>query len=154
MPERDNSPRRTHGLSRSAIYNIWNAMRQRCENPSNDAYDRYGGRGIKVCDRWLKFENFLADMGTRPSGKSLDRVDNDGNYEPGNVEWRGRSQQARNKSNNRRFEFMGKNLCIAEWCEEIGMKDQTLKNRLYSYGWSIERALTTPVRKWPGMTIR
>lgn len=81
----------------SPEYRSWAHMKSRCSNPNNSKYDDYGGRGITVCERWLKFENFIADMGSRPQGKTLDRIDNDGNYEPGNCKWSTWSEQQKNK---------------------------------------------------------
>lgn len=88
----------THRLSGSSTYVSWQRLRQRCTDPNYPDWPRYGGRGIKVCDRWLdSFENFLADMGERPKGLSIDRIDNDGNYEPGNCKWSTASEQAKNR---------------------------------------------------------
>lgn len=93
----------THGHSRSRdgkptpTYKTWQAMRQRCENPHDDRYRAYGGRGIEVCDRWRKYENFLSDMGERPEGMTLDRINSDGDYEPGNCRWASTRTQARNR---------------------------------------------------------
>lgn len=84
-------------MSGTPIYNSWNAMKQRCLNPNASKYRDYGARGITVCDRWLTFENFYADMGVRPEGKTLDRIDNDGNYEPGNCRWATPAQQSQNQ---------------------------------------------------------
>lgn len=84
----------THGMSRSPLYSTWHAMINRCRHPGTNKYELYGGRGIKVCDRWLKFDSFLADMGLPPNGKTqLHRIDNDGDYEPGNVRWSNQSEQ-------------------------------------------------------------
>ena len=89
---------RTHGRSKTTIYITWTGMKRRCQNPNDRSYPDYGGRGIRVCERWQTFENFLADMGERPSDKhQLDRIDNDGNYEPSNVRWATRQLQIRNR---------------------------------------------------------
>jgi len=94
----------THGKSKSSEYRIWSGIIQRCTNPNNNRYSDYGGRGITVCDRWLKFENFYADMGDRPDGMSIDREDNDGNYEPDNCRWATDEEQRYNKRNTPKFD--------------------------------------------------
>lgn len=128
-------------------YDVWAGMRDRCRNPHHQAFAHYGGRGIRVCARWDDFAAFLADAGPRPSPRhSLDRFPNrDGNYEPGNVRWATMREQQRNRVNNRRIEFNGETLCVAEWAERLGMVASTLADRLSS-GWSVERAMTAPVR--------
>lgn len=140
---------RTHGQSQKPLYAVWNGMRSRCGNPNNAAYQRYGARGIRVCDKWASsFEAFAADVGEPPTPQhQLDRFpNNDGHYEPGNIRWALSKANNRNKTNNRVIEFNGERKCITEWAESIGMQMFTLRNRLAS-GWSIEKALTTPVRE-------
>lgn len=90
-----------HGMKGTSVYNRWMAMKRRCFNPNSTRYERYGGRGITVCARWLEFENFYADMGDPPPGTTLERIDNNGNYEPGNCCWVTPKDQANNRSNNR-----------------------------------------------------
>lgn len=120
-------------------------MLQRCHSPSAKDYPRYGAKGIAVCDRWrFSFENFFADMGHRPTGKSIDRIDNNKGYEPGNCRWATIKEQNRNVSTNRYIEYAGERMLLIEWAERLGMKAVTLHSRLRE-GWTIERALTTPV---------
>lgn len=121
-------------------------MIQRCNNIKNQAYKDYGGRGIKVCERWLKFQNFLEDMGERPDGYEIDRIDNDGNYCKENCKWSSSKENCRNKRNNRFLEYNNKKLCCAEWEEVIGIPQNIILLRI-KRGWSIEKTLTTPVKK-------
>jgi hypothetical protein len=86
----------THGMNDTLTYRGWAAMKQRCNNPNNNGYENYGGRGITITPNWLSFEGFFADMGIKPDGHTLDRIDNDGDYEPGNCRWATRTQQNRN----------------------------------------------------------
>ena len=128
--------------------NVWKSMRARCYTKSSHMYARYGGRGITVCDRWLNsFEAFSADMGEHPPGTSIDRIDNNGNYEPGNCHWVTRDVQNRNKRSNRHLTWKGVTQCVVDWAKETGLPRQTIEKRLDS-GWSVERTLTTPKRAW------
>jgi hypothetical protein len=133
----------THHMSRSPEYQAWKNMRKRCNYPANNRYHRYGGRGIKVCDRWLNsFENFFSDMGPC-NGLSLDRIDNDGDYTPDNCHWIPMADQSKKTSRIRMLSFDGRTQSLANWAREIGIKPQSLSMRLNTYGWSIEKALTT-----------
>lgn len=139
--------RYSHGMNGTPTYRSWQAMLTRCTNSNRAQFKDYGGRGIKVCERWLKFENFLADMGERPDGTTLDRFPNkDGDYEPGNCRWASRVEQNRNTRSNLQLTFCGKTQLAAQWADELGIKRYTLYARLNHYGWTVERALTTPVR--------
>jgi hypothetical protein len=139
----------THGQARrrkTPEYATWHAMLRRCSVPSLPAYPRYGGRGIRVCDRWQSFESFFADMGPRPSAAhSIDRIDNDGHYEPGNVRWALPSVQNRNKSTNRMLTWKDETMTVTDWAERCGMDPNTLGTRLRR-GWSLDRALTGKVQ--------
>jgi hypothetical protein len=134
---------------REPEYPIYAAMKQRCYNTNCAEYENYGGRGIGVFQEWRdSFEAFIRDVGRRPSPEhSLDRYpDNDGNYEPGNVRWATIAEQQRNKRNNVMLTFNNETRCAADWADHLGMKRHTLDGRLKD-GWSVERALTTPVAK-------
>jgi hypothetical protein len=137
-----------HGQAKSPTYNVWASMLARCGNPKNAAYSRYGGRGITVCERWRDFQNFFADMGEAPSGLTLERTDNDLGYSPENCRWATRTEQARNRRSNTKLTLNGKTLTICEWEAECGISQDQISLRLRR-GWSIERALTVPLRVWP-----
>jgi hypothetical protein len=107
---------------KNKAYRAWNNLKKRCNNPNNISFVYYGGRGIKVCRRWKKFENFIADMGLPPSEKhSIDRIDNDGNYEPSNCRWATREEQANNKSNNKFITYNDCTLTIAQWARKLNV---------------------------------
>ena len=125
-------------------FSTWSHMLSRCCNQNNNRWYRYGGRGIKVCARWLVFVNFLADMGEKPKGLSIDRIDNDGNYEPGNYRWATPIQQKNNASSNRMITFKNKTQSMANWAREVGIRNATLWERL-RMGMSVEDALTKPI---------
>lgn len=121
------------GGKRSPTYISWSSMKLRCENPNATGYSRYGGRGIKICPQWSDengFAQFLADMGERPEGTSLERSKNDGNYEPGNCRWATREDQRRNRETSVLITFQGKTLSAAEWAREIGTHRNNVLRRL------------------------
>ena len=130
------------------LYATWKAILSRCLNPADKSFERYGGRGIEVCERWqggYGFAHFLADMGERPSPEhSVDRINNDGNYCPENCRWANRSQQQRNTRATRWLEYQGQTKPLAEWAERHGIPVKRLRDRL-KHGWSIEKALNTPI---------
>lgn len=128
-------------------YTTWSEMKKRCENSKHKAYPDYGGRGISFCVRWGSFENFLADMGKRPGeGFSIDRIDPNGNYEPGNCRWASCLEQANNKRTTPMFEYQGRTQSIADWARELGFCYWSLRNRLVNLGWTVEKAFKTPAQ--------
>lgn len=132
--------KQTHGFYNSSTYQSWKMMKARCQRPTYDAYQNYGGRGITVCDAWQTFEGFLADMGERPKGTSLDRIDVDGNYEPSNCKWATKLEQVQNMRKNLNVTFNGETHCLAEWSRITGINPETLRGR-YHRGWSPEQIL-------------
>ena len=136
----------THGKTNTLIYITWQGMHTRCANPRYKLFHRYGGRGIYVCKRWQLFENFYADMGDKPKGASLDRIDNDGPYSPQNCRWASSKQQGRNRSTSRMLTYKGKTQTLVEWSEQLGVEYQTFCTRSIR-GWSDERIIETPAKK-------
>ena len=137
-----------HGYSSAPEYGIWKHMIYRCTLSHTRDFANYGRRGVTVCERWLAYENFIADMGVRPSpNHTLERIDNDGPYSPGNCRWATTKEQNRNRRNSVFIAFQGEELCLAEWAERVGISPQALRARIFKYNWSIERALTTPVHE-------
>lgn len=125
----------------SKTYTSWNMMMSRCYRPSSPSFKDYGARGIAVCDRWHDFANFLADMGDRPEGRTIDRIDFNLGYSKENCRWATRLEQNRHKRNVRRIAFGGHEMTLAEWAERLGVKRSTLAQRLYTYGWPIHEVL-------------
>lgn len=132
---------KTHGMCESPAYRSWAGIIQRCTNPKCKAWESYGGRGITVCERWLKFENFFADMGPRAPDLSIERIDVNGNYEPGNCKWATKKEQYNNKRNTRLLTHQGETATMSEWARRCGLEPTTLLTRM-ERGWSVERALT------------
>lgn len=147
---RTKSPNLIHGDARrgkqAGEFNIWKLMIYRCEVPRSKDYKHYGGRGIQICERWRNsYSAFLADMGRRPHPSlTLERIDNNGNYEPGNCKWATRKEQHRNTRNNRQVSYMGRTQPLSAWAEEYGLNWYQLGYRLNA-GWSVGRALSEPL---------
>lgn len=137
----------SHLMSGTPTYNAWRAMIDRCSRPSHKQYARYGGRGITVAHEWQRFDGFLANMGVCPDGLSLDRIDNDGNYEPGNCRWATNFVQSNNTHWNVFYELHGERKTVSQWARQYGLKPITIKNRIRLLGWTVENAITTPVAR-------
>jgi hypothetical protein len=150
-----NKSRAKHGMKNTPEYHSWTGMIGRCYNRNNGKYSDYGGRGITVCDQWrTSFEQFFADMGPRPSPQhSIDRIDNDGNYEPSNCRWATVAQQCRNRRNNHLLTINGETHCIDDWSTLAGLPPHTLHNRLRK-GWPLERLLEPVKNQWKNKRAR
>lgn len=135
--------RKNQGMSKTAEYKAWIECKRRCLNPTRTAYENYGGRGIKVCRRWLdSFRNFYRDMGKRPSLRhSIHRIDNDGDYKPSNCKWATQKEQCRNKRGTLWVEYQGNRITIAELAERFGLSYSRVKDRIQKCGYSIEKSI-------------
>lgn len=134
-------------MNHKSEYRIWKSIKQRCTNPKVECYKNYGGRGITICERWLKFENFLKDIGKRPGKQySIDRIDNNLGYYKNNCRWATKKEQQRNMRSNLMITFNNKIQCLTDWATEYKIPYTTLWHRLYKFNWSVEKALTTPAR--------
>lgn len=133
----------TRERERSSTHHTWTNMVARCTNPNRPDYRYYGGRGIEVCEAWRdSFAAFLADMGEKPEGRSLDRIDNEVGYEPGNCRWATKHQQMQNTRATRLITFAGQTMGLNAWAKRVGINKQSLSDRLRR-GWPLEKALTT-----------
>lgn len=147
MPHKVTRKAERHGMTRTPTYAAWQAMVARCTCPKHPAWENYGGRGIGVDDRWaLSFVAFLSDMGPRPDGMSLDRIDNELGYGPGNCRWICRREQNRNKRNNRILLYRGREQLLVQWAEETGLASERIRSRLRT-GWTVGEALGFDVRR-------
>lgn len=135
----------SHGMTGTRIYKIWSGMHSRCKTTSATGYKNYGGKGIKVCQRWESFSCFLEDMGIPSDGQSIERNDSSRDYEPGNCRWATRIEQNRNQSDLVYINYAGKRQCAAAWAEELGVQASTLIARRRNQ-WPDEKIITTPVR--------
>jgi len=133
-------------ISETREYKSWENMIQRCTNPGAPNYEDYGGRGVAVCERWRNFGNFLADMGERPPGTSLDRINNEGDYEPDNCRWATVAEQVRNTRRNVTVTIDGETRILKDWAQHLGLRYNTIIVRLHR-GWSLEDAMYTPKQR-------
>ena len=135
---------KTHGMTSARVYGVWSSMIKRCSNKNHKDFKYYGGRGIKVCKRWHKFENFFEDMGHPNSNLSLDRINNNSNYSPDNCRWATQSEQANNKRNTVLIKYKDKIKTLMQWSKDLNINRKTLSGRIRR-GWSVEKAIETPV---------
>lgn len=130
-----------HGMHKSKVYGVWEAMLDRCRNPSHPSYPAYGGRGITVCSEWHRFEAFLRDMGEKPANMSLDRIDNSRGYEPGNCRWTDTKTQTRNRRSNRLVSLNGETMCATDAAEALGIDPPSLWKRAQKAGETLQQAV-------------
>jgi hypothetical protein len=147
---------RKHGMTNTRFYKIWKGAKYRCINPKNCLYKYYGGRGIKICDRWLKFDNFLNDMYQSyeehiricdENNTTIDRIDTNGDYCLENCKWSTWKEQGNNRKTNAFIKFNNINMTVTQWSDKLHINKSTILGRLHKYGWSVEKTLTTPAGK-------
>ena len=137
----------SRSIRRNALeYKTWSTMIQRCTNPKNKKYKDYGGRGIAVCIRWREYDNFIADMGKKPQGNTIERIDNNRNYQLSNCKWATRKEQQNNKRDNRIIEYKGTTKTLSQWGDHLGIKSNTILTRLRR-GWSVAESFEKAKRK-------
>jgi len=138
--------REMHGKRKVSEYGSWANMKQRCLNPDNPRYYQYGGRGITICERWVNsFVDFLSDMGHKPAPHyTIERIDNNGNYEPSNCKWDTKGNQNRNSRKCRFLTFNGERLTVSDWSARVGISRLTISARINKLGWDVSKALSTP----------
>lgn len=146
--ERIVSLNKKHGQSGKSIHNVWMTIIARCDNPRSSIYERYGGRSITYCKEWAEFSVFYewALANGYKEGLTLDRINNDGNYEPNNCRWVDMKAQSRNRSNTLYVDFRGERASLSEFCERMGMPYNQVRQRIKKLNWSVENALTIPIR--------
>jgi len=134
-----------HGMYKTSVYSSWSSMKSRCYDKNNSSYKNYGGRGIKVLDRWRKFENFYKDMGDKPKGKTLDRIDNDGDYKPENCRWATWKQQANNRRSCHFITINGIKKTIKDWSKYLNVNRRNIY-RKFGEGWSDQKTIKHFIR--------
>ena len=138
-----------HGLSYTPIYAVWLEMKRRCLNKNNHKYSSYGGRGISICSEWvssfISFYNWSVNNGWQ-QGLQIDRINNNGNYEPSNCRWATQKEQARNKRSNIVIEYNNQSLPLCDWCEKLGLYYKTINKRISRMGWTAKEAFETPIQ--------
>lgn len=139
--------KQTHGMSKTKTYYSWHAMKKRCLLSTDKDYKRYGGRGIKICEEWLNFENFFKDMGIMPKGLTLDRINNENGYFKENCQWATPKKQANNRRSNILIEYKGIKNTLVQWSEYLDMPYGLLHDRICRRKWSVERAFTQKSRQ-------
>ena len=143
-----NKEKAIHNMENTPTYITWKNMKSRCQYEKDKDYPRYGGRGIKICEEWKNFSNFLRDMGIKPEKAQIDRIDNNGNYELSNCRWVSNQENSNNRSSNVYIEYSGKTQTIAQWARELNIGPKTLRHRLFVAHWPIDLALNKEVKKY------
>lgn len=144
------SKNKTHGMSKSSLYNIWNGMKFRCTNKNSGSYKNYGQRGISVCEEWFNNPQSFIEWALKngyKEGLTIDRIDNEKDYCPENCRWISKGEQAKNRRMNYCIEYKGETKTLWELCEELNLNYNLVHNRIKKLGWSLEKAINTPVNK-------